>query len=65
VIAVLEFEWDSCKAAANLTKHGVSFEEAAAVFADPRGRILPNPRHSTDEERFVPLGFRESGGCWR
>ena len=30
-----DFEWDSTKAAANLTKHGVSFPEAATVFADP------------------------------
>jgi uncharacterized DUF497 family protein len=30
-----DFEWDSAKAASNLTKHGVSFSEAATVFADP------------------------------
>lgn len=30
-----DFEWDSVKAAANLAKHGVSFAEAATVFADP------------------------------
>jgi uncharacterized DUF497 family protein len=30
-----DFEWDSVKAAANLVKHGVSFAEAATVFADP------------------------------
>ena len=30
-----DFEWDSVKAASNLTKHGVSFPEAATVFADP------------------------------
>jgi uncharacterized protein len=53
----LEFEWDPRKAAANLTKHGVSFEEAATVFGDPLGRILTDPRHSMDEERFVLPGF--------
>lgn len=53
----LEFEWDPRKAAANLTKHGVSFEEAATVFGDPLGRILTDPRHSMDEERLVLLGF--------
>jgi len=30
-----DFEWDSAKAASNFTKHGVSFFEAATVFADP------------------------------
>jgi uncharacterized protein len=30
-----DFEWDSTKAESNLSKHGVSFAEAATVFADP------------------------------
>ena len=55
-MAALNFEWDARKAASNLTKHGVSFEEATAVFADPLGRILQDPRHSADEERYVLLG---------
>ena len=53
----LKFEWDPQKAAANLAKHSVSFEEAASVFGDPLGRIADDPRHSVDEERFVLLGF--------
>jgi len=53
----LEFEWDPQKAAANLAKHKVSFEEAATVFGDPLGRIVADPRHSSDEERFVLLGL--------
>jgi uncharacterized protein len=52
----LEFEWDARKAERNLTKHGVSFDEAATAFGDPLGRIVSDPRHSTDEEGFVPLG---------
>jgi uncharacterized protein len=52
----LNFEWDPRKAAANLIKHKVSFEEAATVFGDPLGRIVADPRHSFDEERFVLLG---------
>jgi uncharacterized DUF497 family protein len=40
-----------------LAKHGVSFEEAATVFGDPLGRIVPDPRHSSEEERFVLLGL--------
>jgi len=53
----LEFEWDPRKDAANLAKHGVSFEEAATVFGDPLGRIVRDPRHSDDEERLVLLGL--------
>jgi uncharacterized DUF497 family protein len=55
----LEFEWDLRKAAANLAKHGVSFGEAATVFGDPLGRIVSDPRHSSDEERFVMLGLSQ------
>ncbi len=58
---VWKFEWDPQKAAANLAKHGVSFEEAASVFGDPLGRIADDPRHSVDEERFVLLGFSREG----
>jgi uncharacterized DUF497 family protein len=53
----LRFEWNPQKAARNLAKHGVPFEEAATVFGDPLGRVASDPRHSVDEERFVLLGF--------
>jgi hypothetical protein len=53
----LEFEWDPQKAAGNLAKHKVSFEEAATVFGDPLGRIVADPRHSAVEERLVLLGI--------
>jgi uncharacterized DUF497 family protein len=43
-----------------LAKHGVSFEEAATVFGDPLGRIIPDPRHSSEEERSVLLGYSSS-----
>lgn len=55
----LRFEWDPAKAAGNLVKHGVSFEEASTVFADPLGRIADDQRHSTEEPRFVLLGQSE------
>ena len=55
----LKFEWDPQKAASNLAKHGVPFEEAATVFGDPLGRITSDPRHSVDEERFVLLGLSQ------
>ncbi len=55
----LRFEWDPRKAAGNLAKHGVSFEEAATVFGDPLGRIVDDPRHSASEQRYVLLGRSE------
>jgi uncharacterized DUF497 family protein len=56
----LEFEWDAQKATANVAKHAVSFAEAATVFSDPLGRIVADPRHSVDEDRFVLLGLAQS-----
>ena len=58
----MEFEWDRQKAAANLAKHKVSFEDAAAVFGDPLGRIVADSRHSAKEERFVLLGLSQGMG---
>jgi hypothetical protein len=54
------FEWDPRKAAINAQKHGVTFDEAPTVFADPFGRIVDDPRHSRGEARFVLLGHSES-----
>jgi uncharacterized DUF497 family protein len=59
----LQFEWDPQKAAANLAKHKVSFEGAATVFGDPLGRIVADPRHSVDEDRFVLLAFPGASVC--
>jgi uncharacterized DUF497 family protein len=56
----MEFEWDLQKAAANLAKHKVSFEEAATIFGDPLGRIVGDPRHSSEEDRFVLLGLSQA-----
>jgi uncharacterized DUF497 family protein len=52
----LSFEWDERKAAANAKKHGVSFEEAKSVFVDERAKLIDDPDHSDDEDRFVLLG---------
>jgi uncharacterized DUF497 family protein len=52
----LTFEWDARKAATNLSTHGVSFDEAITVFADPLGRIEEDDRHSVSEARLVLLG---------
>lgn len=50
------FRWDRRKAAANARKHGVTFEEAATAFADPRSLMIPDPARSTNGERFPLLG---------
>jgi hypothetical protein len=51
------FLWDEKKSKANQKKHGVSFEEAKTVFADDYGRLIPDPDHSENEERFILLGL--------
>lgn len=53
----LQFEWDAHKATANLKKHGVSFEEARSAFYDERAKLIDDPDHSADEERFILLGL--------
>ena len=54
---LLRFEWDPNKAAKNLEKHGISFEEAKTVFADERAILFDDPDHSLDEDRFLILGI--------
>jgi uncharacterized protein len=56
----LRFTWDKAKAAANLRKHNVSFDEAKTVFSDERARLIDDPDHSVGEERFVLLGLSAS-----
>lgn len=51
------FEWDDEKAASNLRKHGVDFEEARTVFEDPFAITIPDDSHSVDETRWVILGM--------
>ncbi len=53
----ISFEWDEKKAAENFRKHKVTFEEAKTVFSDPNARLIFDPDHSQDEERFVLLGL--------
>lgn len=77
-MASLEFTWDQAKARANLKKHRVSFDEAQSVFFDDDARLLDDPDHSEDEDRFILLGmsttprllvvvhaYRETGGLIR
>jgi len=55
-----EFEWDAKKAHENLKKHGVAFEEALTVFADPLARIFDDPDHSENERRELIIGHSAS-----
>lgn len=74
----LDFTWDQAKARANIKKHGVSFDEAQSAFLDEKARLLDDPDHSEDEDRFILLGmsaaprllvvvhaYREAGGMIR
>ena len=69
---------DPRKAEANLRRQSVSFEDAQSVFADERARLIDDPDHSADEDRFLLLGlssslrvlvvahcYREAGGVIR
>jgi hypothetical protein len=57
----LQFEWDEAKAAANVRKHGVSFEEAITVFSDLNTITIFDVEHSETEDRFVDIGLSASG----
>ena len=56
-----EFEWDSPKAASNLLKHGVAFEQAATVFRDALALTVYDEAHSQSETRWFTLGLDQSG----
>jgi len=77
-VKMIKFDWDPAKAASNLRKHGVSFEEAQSVFYDELAVQFYDEPHSSDEERFLMLGMssgahlllvchceRDSGGVIR
>jgi uncharacterized DUF497 family protein len=53
----IEFEWNLSKAQSNERKHGVSFEEAQTVFYDENARLIYDPEHSIEEDRFLMLGM--------
>ena len=54
---MIQFEWDEAKAAANLKKHQVSFEEAQSIFFDEFGVQFFDDDHSSGEDRFLMLGM--------
>ncbi len=51
------FEWDNNKNRGNQQKHGIGFEEAETVFYDGYARMIGDPDHSDEEERFILLGM--------
>jgi len=57
----VEFEWDPTKAADNLAKHGVSFQEATTVFDDVLSVTVPDPDHSVEENRLIIVGLSHRG----
>ena len=51
------FDWHDAKAEINARKHGVTFEEAATVFNDPRRLQMYDLEHSVDQDRGIVIGF--------
>ena len=57
----MKFEWDAPKAAVNISKHGISFDEAATVFLDELALSGPDPDHSLGESRYITFGISSLG----
>ena len=53
----ISFIWDQQKAAENIRKHKISFEEAKTAFTDPNARMIFDPDHADLEDRFILLGI--------
>ena len=53
----MKFIWDENKNKDNIRDHKVSFKEAVTVFYDPNGRIIHDPDHSDEEDRFIIMGI--------
>jgi len=59
--SAMNFEWDEAKNAANFDKHGIWFEEAQTVWADPHAMEFLDPDHSATEDRFIRIGYSTRG----
>ena len=57
----MEFEWNQKKAASNIRKHGISFDEAASVFNDFLAFTYDDEVHSRIERRYATLGTSNQG----
>ena len=56
----MTFEWDESKNEKNHKKHGVWFEEAQKIFQDPNHRVFFDDSHSSNEDRYIAIGFSET-----
>ena len=56
-MGLISFEWNDKKSQANIKKHKVSFEEAQSVFFDSNARMIFDPDHSINEDRYILLGL--------
>lgn len=57
---MIQFVWDENKNQSNHRKHGITFDEASTAFKDENGRVIFDPEHSEDEDRFILLGLDSS-----
>ena len=53
----LDIVWDEDKNKKNIISHKISFEEAKTVFFDPNAKVIFDPDHSLEEDRFIILGL--------
>ena len=56
----IRFVWDEAKNKINIKTHKISFEEAKTVFFDPGAKVIHDPDHSIEEDRFIILGLSKS-----
>jgi uncharacterized DUF497 family protein len=57
----MRFLWDPTKARSNLSKHGLSFENAISAIRDPLGVTGYDPDHSIGEDRYITFGQMDDG----
>ena len=53
---MINLEWSTEKAEANLKKHGVTFDEASTIFRDPLSITSDDPDHTVSERRYLAFG---------
>ena len=58
---MFKFEWDDQKAASNIQKHGISFDEAVTVFADEMALTFADTDHFETEDRSRTYGISNKG----
>ncbi len=52
----MRYEWDAVKNKRNFRKHGIWFEEAQTVWADPHSMEYFDPENSHNEDRYIRIG---------